>query len=94
MVSVGFFVVPIISFRVLFVFLVLAHDRRRVLRFNLTAHPTAEWTADQTLQSFPWDTAPRYLIRDRDSIYGDTFRRQVSSMEIKEVLTVPRSPWQ
>jgi len=94
MVSVDFLVVPTISFRVLFVFLVLAHDRRRVLHFNVTAHPTAEWTADQILQAFPWDTAPGYLLRDRDSIYGDTFLRQVSSMGIKEVLTAPRSPWQ
>jgi putative transposase len=93
MVSVDFFVVPTISFRGLFVFLVLAHDRRRVLHFNVTAHPTAEWTADQILQAFPWNTAPRYLLRDRDSVYGDSFRRQVSSMEIKEVLTAPRSPW-
>jgi putative transposase len=94
MVSVDFLVVPTISFRILFVFLVMSHDRRRVLHFNVTAHPTAEWTADQILQAFPWDTAPRYLLRDRDSIYGDTFRRQISSMEIKQVLTAPRSPWQ
>jgi len=94
MVSVDFLVVPTISFRVLFVFIVLAHDRRRVLHFNVTAHPTAEWTADQILQAFPWDTAPGYLLRDRDSIYGDRFRRQVGSMGIKEVLTAPRSPWQ
>jgi len=85
MVSVDFFAVPTISFRVLFVFLVLAHDRRRVLHFNVTAHSTAEWTADQILQAFPWDTAHRYLLRDRDCIYGDTFRRQVSSMGIKSV---------
>jgi transposase InsO family protein len=94
MVSVDFFVVPTIRVRVLFVFLVLAHDRRRVLHFNVTAHPTAEWTADQILQAFPWNTAPRYLLRDRDSIYGNSFRRRVSSMEINEVLTAPRSPWQ
>jgi transposase InsO family protein len=94
LVSVDFFVVPTVSFRVLFVFLILAHDRRRVLHFNVTAHPTAEWPADQILQAFPWDTAPRYLHRDRDSIYGDTFRRQVSGMGITEVLTAPRSPWQ
>jgi hypothetical protein len=94
MASVDFLVVPTISFRVLFVFLVLAHDRRRVPHFNVTAHPTAEWTADQILQAFPWDTTPGYLLRDRDSTYADTFRRQVNSMGITEVLTVPRSPWQ
>ena len=65
MVSVDFFVVPAVSFRVLFVFLILAHDRRRVLHFNVTAHPTAAWTADQILQAFPWDTAPGYLLPSR-----------------------------
>ena len=94
MVSVDFLVVPTISFRILFVFFVMSHDRIRVLHFNVTAHPTAEWTADQILQAFPWDTSPRYLLRDRDSIYDNTFRRQISSMAIKEVLTAPRSPWQ
>jgi transposase InsO family protein len=94
MASVDFLVVPTISSRVLFIFIVLAHDRRCVLHFNVTAHRTAEWTADQILQLFPWDTAPGYLLRDRDSIFGDAFHRQVSSMGIKEVLTAPRSPWQ
>jgi putative transposase len=94
LVSVDFFVVPTINFRLLFVFLVLAHDRRRVLHFNVTEHPTAEWTAAQLGQAFPWDTAPRYLLRDRDRIYGDTFRGQAAAMHITEVLTAPRSPWQ
>ena len=75
-------------------FLVLAHERRRVLHFNVTEHPTAEWTAEQLMQAFPWDMAPRYLIRDRDRIYGEAFRRQAASMDIAEVLTAPRSPWQ
>ena len=94
LVSVDFFLVPTVSFRVLFVFLVLAHERRRVLLFNVTEHPTAEWTAEQLMQAFPWDTAPRYLIRDRDRIYSEAFRRQAASMDIGEVLTAPRSPWQ
>jgi hypothetical protein len=73
LVSTDFFVVPTLSFRVLFVFLVLAHHRRRVIHFNLTAHPTSEWTAQQIAEAFPWDTASRYLPHDRDSIYGDRF---------------------
>jgi putative transposase len=94
LVSVDFFVVPTVTFRILYVFLVLAHDRRRVVHFNVTEHPTAEWTAAQLVQAFPWDKAPRYLIRDRDSVYGDVFQAQAKSMEITEVLTAFRSPWQ
>ena len=94
LVSIDFFVVPTIDFKLLFVFLILAHERRRVLHFNVTEHPTAAWTAQQVLQAFPWNTAPCYLLRDHDSIYGETFCRQVSSLEISEVLTSPRSPWQ
>ena len=94
LVSTDFFVVPTLSFRVLFVFLVLAHDRRRVLHFNVTAHPTSVWTAQQIAEAFPWDGAPGYLLRDRDSIYGDVFRQRVRGMGIREVLTAPRSPWQ
>ena len=92
--SVDFFTVHTIWFEVLFVFIVLAHDRRRVVHFNVTAHPTAEWTAQQMLEAFPFDTAPRYLMRDRDRIYGQEFRDQVTVMNIKEVLGAPRSPWQ
>jgi transposase InsO family protein len=92
--SVDFFTVHTIWFEVLFVFVVLAHDRRRVVHFNVTAHPTAEWTAQQVLEAFPFDTAPRYLMRDRDRIYGQEFRDQVTVMNIKEVLGTPRCPWQ
>jgi transposase InsO family protein len=94
LVSVDFFVVPTIRFQVLYVFLVLAHDRRRVLHFGVTAHPTAEWTAQQLREAFPWDSAPRYLLRDRDRIFGQDFREQVKAMGIEEVLSAPRSPWQ
>ncbi len=83
-----------LSFSILYVFLVLAHDPRRIVHFNVTEHPTAEWTATQIAQAFPWDTAPRYLLRDRDRVYGDAFRIQAASMQIAEVLTAPRSPWQ
>ena len=94
MVSVDFFTVPTIRFQVLYVFLVLAHDRRRIVHFNVTAHPTAEWTAQQLRDAFPWDTAPRYLLRDRDRIFGDDFNKQVRELGIKPVLSAPRSPWQ
>jgi transposase InsO family protein len=93
-VSVDFFVVPTVSFRILYVFLLRAHERRRVVHFNVTDHPTAEWTAQQLVQAFPYDTAPRYLLRDRDRIYGEFFRMQAANMEINEVLTAARSPWQ
>jgi putative transposase len=94
LVSVDFFTVPTIRFQVLYVFLVLAHDRRRVVHFNVIAHPTAEWTAQQLREAFPFDQVPRYLLRDRDKIFGDTFREQVKNLQIKEVLSAHRSPWQ
>jgi putative transposase len=81
LVSVDFFTVPTIRFQVLHVFLVLAHDRRRVVHFNVTAHPTAEWTAQQLREALPFDQIPRYLLRDCDKIFGDTFREQVKGHE-------------
>jgi hypothetical protein len=75
LVSIDFFTVPTVTFRILFVFLVLAHDRRRIVYLNVTEHPSAEWTGRQLIEAFPWDTAPRYLIRDRDKIYGRDFTR-------------------
>ena len=92
--SIDFFVVPTATFRVLYVFLVLAHDRRRVMHFNVTEHPSAQLTAQQIVEAFPEDTAPKYMIRDRDGIYGDHFRRRVRGLGIEEVLTPPQSPWQ
>jgi len=94
LVSVDFFVVPTATFRVLFVLLVLAHDRRRVVHFNVTSSPSAQWTAQQIVQAFPEATAPRYLLRDRDGVYGEHFRRRVRNLGVMEVLTAPRSPWQ
>src|SRR5947209_8686350 len=94
LVSIDFFTVPTAHLRVLFVLVVLAHHRRRVLHFNVTAHPSAAWTAQQIVDAFPDDTAPSYLLRDRDSVYGDSFRRRVKSMRIREVLTAAHSPWQ
>ncbi len=94
LVSVDFFTVPTASFQVLFGFLVLAHDRRRVVHFNVTTNPTAQWAAQQIVETFPWESAPRYLLRDRDSIFGGLFRSRVRGMGIEEVLIAYRSPWQ
>jgi putative transposase len=93
-VSLDFFTVPTAGLRVLFVLIVLAHDRRRVVHFNVTEHPTARWTAQQIVDAFPDNSAPAYLLRDRDSIYGDAFRHRVKRMGIEEVLTAAHSPWQ
>ena len=94
LVSADFFVVPTATFRLLFVFLVLSHDRRRILHWGVTAHPTAEWTAPQLRYAFPWDTAPRYLLHDRDGCYGEPFPQTTQDMGIQEILSAPRSPWQ
>ena len=94
MISIDFMTVPTAAFRVLFVIVVLAHNRRRVVHFNLTEHPTAAWTAQQIIEAFPEATAPRFLLRDRDQIYGEEFRRRMAEMKIEEVITAARSPWQ
>ena len=94
LVSIDFFVVPTITFQLLFTFVILSHDGRRLVHFAVTANPTAEWTARQLLQAFPWDHAPRYLLRDRDRAYGLEFSEMAKSMGIHEVLTAPQSPWQ
>jgi putative transposase len=94
LVAVDFFTLPTARLRVLFVLVVLAHHRRRVLHFNVTEHPTAAWTAQQLVDTFPDASAPPYLLRDRDSIYGQAFRHRVKGMGISEVLTAPHSPWQ
>ena len=75
-------------------FLVLAHDRRRILHFNVTAHPTSEWTGQQLREAFPYAPVPPYLLRDRDAIFGREFQQQVRDTGICEVLSAPRSPWQ
>jgi putative transposase len=93
-VAVDFFLVPTLTFRLLFVFVVLRHDRRELLQVNVTDHPTAVWSARQLVEAFPDDTAPTYLLRDRDGIYGEEFVRRVRAMGIREVLITPRAPWQ
>jgi putative transposase len=94
MVAVDFFVVPTLTCRLLFVFVVLRHDRRELLHLNVTDHPTAVWTAQQLVEALPDDTAPKYLLRDRDRIYGEAFTRRVTRMGIRQILTAPRAPWQ
>ena len=94
LVAIDFFTVPTARLRVLFVLVVLAHHRRRVLHFNVTEHPTAAWTAQQIVDTFPEDSAPSYLLHDRDQVYGDSFRQRVKGMRIREVLTAAHSPWQ
>jgi hypothetical protein len=90
--SIDFFTLPTATFRVLFVFLVLVHNRRRVVHFNVTEHPSARWTAQQIVEAFPENTAPEYMIRDRDGIYGEVLRGRVQGMGIQEVLTAPGPP--
>ena len=94
LVSIDFFTVPTARLRVLFVLVVLAHHRRRVVHFNVTEHPTALWTAQQIVAAFPDDSAPSSLLHDRDQVYGQPFRHRVKGMQIEEVLTAPHSPWQ
>jgi len=94
-VACDFFVVPTATFRLLYCFLILSHDRRRIVHFNVTFNPTAEWTAQQMIEAFPGDgPIPKYLIRDRDGIYGAFFRRRVKHMGIEEIITSRKSPWQ
>ena len=92
--SIDFFTVPTLTGRVLFVLVVLMHQRRRIVHVNVTEHPTAPWTAQQMIEAFPHDTAPRWLVRDRDAMYGEAFRGRVAGMGIGEVISQPSSPWQ
>jgi putative transposase len=94
MISIDFFTVPTATFQILFVLVILSHNRRKAVHFNVTSIPTAKWTAQQVIEAFPWDTAPKYLLRDRDGIYGTIFRQRLENMGIKEVITAPQSPWQ
>ncbi len=94
MVSIDFLVVPTVRFKMLYVLVTLIAHRRKVVHFNVTEHPTAHWTGQQIIEAFPFDSAPRYLIRDRDGIYGSQFRKRIQTIGIEEVLTAPRSPWQ
>lgn len=92
-VACDFFTVPTATFKVLFVCILLAHERRRIVHFTMTERPTAQWTAQQIIDVFPWETAPRYLLRDRDSIYGEHVQQRITHMGMEEVKITPRSPW-
>ena len=89
LIAADFFVVPTATCRFLFVLVLLAHDRRRIVSIAITEHPTAAWTAQQFRDAFPWDEAPRYLLRDRDHAFD-----HVKTIGMQEVLTAPGSPWQ
>jgi transposase InsO family protein len=92
--SIDLFVVPTAFFGMLYGFVILSHDRRRLLGINVTAHPTAEWLAHQLTEAFPWNEAPRYLIRDRDAVYGHAFLKRVRAMGIRDRPIAARHPWQ
>ncbi len=92
--SIDFFVSPTATFRLLYVFIVLHHERRRIVHFGVTANPTAAWVAQQITEAFPWDTSPRYMIRDRDSVSGAVVCARIKAMGIEEVVTAQRRLWQ
>ena len=93
-VACDFFTLPTAMFRVLYVFIVRRHDRRQVIHFGVTSNPNVQWTAQQIINAFPYVDIPRFIIRDRDSIYGDYFKNRVKDMGIEETPIAPRSPWQ
>jgi len=92
--AIYMFVVATAAFRLLYVSVILSHARRKILHLNGTRHPTAGWLSRQITEAFPWDTAPRYLLRDRDASYGFDFHKRVAAMGITEIVTAPHSPWQ
>ncbi len=92
--AMDFFVIPTASFELLYGFVILEHDRRRIRHVAVTAHPTAEWVSRQLREAFPYESAPRFLHRDRDGIYGNVVTGTLNAMGIEEVLSAPRSPWQ
>jgi putative transposase len=92
--AIDMFVVATARFRILYVLIIRGHDRRKVIHFEVTQNPTQVWLSRQMTEAFPWETAPRYLLRDRDRSYGPAFRDRVKAMGVEEVLTAPRSPWQ
>jgi transposase InsO family protein len=94
LIALDFFTVPTATFRVLFVLMVLSHRRRRLVHFNVTEHPTAEWTARQLIEACGQEASPRHLIRDRDQVYGERFSRQARLLDLREAVIAPRSPWQ
>ena len=92
--AIDLFVVPTLSFRLLYGLVIMNLGRRQIVHVSATYHPTAEWLTRQLVEAFPWETAPKHLIRDRDCAYGDAFRKRLSAMGIRNGPTAPRSPWQ
>ena len=92
--AIDMFVVVTATFQLLYALIVLGHERRTIIHFDVTQNPTQGWLARQITEAFAWDTAPRFLLRDRDASYGQTFRNRVQAMAIDEVVAAPRSPWQ
>jgi transposase InsO family protein len=92
--AIDLFIVPTIGFKLLYGLVILRLERRRLVWTNVTAHPTADWIARQITEAFPWDTAPRYLIRDRDTAYGVAVTRRLRAMGIRDRPITPPSPWQ
>jgi transposase InsO family protein len=92
--AMDFLVVPTVGFRLLFVLVILRHERRRLMSCSITANPTAEWIARQITEAFPWDDAPDHLVRDRDASYGHAVTRRLAAMGIRDHPIAPRSPWQ
>ena len=92
--AVDFLVVPTLTFERLFAFVVLGLNRRSILWIGVTTSPTAQWLANQITEAFPWDTAPKYLVRDNDGAYGEVFTRRLRAIGIRDRPTAPRSPWQ
>ena len=92
--AIDFLVVPTVGFKLLFVLVILRHQRRRLISLSVTANPTAEWIARQITDAFPWNEAPAHLIRDRDASFGDAVTRRLAAMGIRDHPTAPRSPWQ
>ena len=88
------FVIPTLSFRLLYGLLILSHGRRQILWLGVTTHPTAEWMAQQLIEACGWELTPNYIVRDRDSVYGEVFTRRLRAMGIRDRPTAPRSPWQ
>jgi transposase InsO family protein len=92
--AMDFFTVPTITFGVLYCFFVIGHDRRRTLQFNVAQHPTSLWVVQQLREAFPYESAPRFLIFDRDAKYGTEVPAAIRSMKIKSIRTSFESPWQ
>jgi len=92
--AINFFTVPTVTFTVLYVFVVICHENHKLIHFNVTEHPTTSWTSQQIVEACPWDTAPKYLLRDRDGVYGSVFQNRIKKLGIIEVKTASRSPWQ